>query len=161
MEIIQKNWQFPKPLSARNSTKYIVVHHTAGPQNQDTDEIWQEHCNLGWNGIGYNRVIKGDGTTVQGRPDWAIGAHAQGVNSCSVGVTVEGNFEAPESDMQPTTEQIAALKDNLCDLLAKYPDAQIIGHREVAEIIGDSSVATACPGSTLFAMLPDIIAEVS
>jgi len=160
MEIVQKERKWPYDLTPRGSTAYIVVHHTAGPQNQDTDEIWDYHTtHLGYNGIGYHRLIKGDGTTVQGRPDWVVGAHAFGLNHTSVGVVLEGNFESSESDMQPTNEQIAALKDNLRDLLVKYPGAEIIGHRQVATIIGDPSAATACPGDTLYAMLPEIIAS--
>ena len=126
----------------RDRTLFIVVHHTAGPQNQDTDEIWREHINQGWNGIGYHRVIKGDGTTVQGRPDDAVGAHAQGVNYCSVGVALEGYFHPGRTDAdgnpippdQPTEKQVTALKENLRDLMGKYPDARIIGHRYVAKL---------------------------
>jgi len=150
MNIIKKDWPWPHGFSGRNSTDYIVIHHTAGPQNQDTDEIFQEHCNLGWNGIGYHRVIKGDGTTVQGRPDWAIGAHAEGLNYCSVGVSLEGNFEGVDT---PTKEQIKALKDNIVDLKENYPGVKVIGHRDVAGIVDNPQVATACPGETLFQML--------
>lgn len=160
MNIVQKNWPWKEALQTRSATTYIVVHHTDGPQEQDVDEIFQEHLNEGWAGIGYHRVIKGDGTTVQGRPDWAVGAQAEGVNYCSVGVALEGDFQSTESSEKPTDAQIQALKDNLTDLLAKYPGAKIIGHRDVAGIVNDSSDATDCPGDTLYAMLPDIIKSV-
>ena len=153
MNIVQKDYPWPHGFSGRNSTDYIIIHHTAGPQMQDVDDIFQEHCNLGWNGIGYHRVIKGDGTTVQGRPDWAVGAHAQGLNYCSVGVSLEGNFEGVDI---PTEAQIQALKDNIADLKGKYPNAKVIGHRDVAEIIDNPQVATACPGETLYEMLPKL-----
>jgi len=154
MNIVQKDWPWPHELTQRNSTDYIVVHHTDGPQNQDTQLIWQEHINIGDNGIAYHRVIKGDGTTVQGRPDDTIGAHAYGINKTSIGITLEGNFQGVDT---PTDAQIAALKDNLADLKAKYPNAQIIGHRDVAGLVNDPSDATDCPGDTLYAMLPNLV----
>jgi N-acetylmuramoyl-L-alanine amidase len=154
MNIIQKDWKWPYPLTPRGSTMYIVVHHTAGPQMQDTQAIWDEHVRIGDNGIAYHRVIKGDGKTIQGRPDHTVGAHAHGVNHTSIGIVLEGNFQGVDT---PTPEQLAALHDNLRDLLAKYKGAKIIGHREVAAITGDPGDATACPGSTLAAMLPEII----
>jgi len=58
MEIVQKDWPWPHGLTERQDTKYIVIHHTAGPQNQDTQDIWDEHINEGFNGIGYHRVSR-------------------------------------------------------------------------------------------------------
>jgi hypothetical protein len=157
VNIVQPEWKWPYPLTPRGSTAYIVVHHTDGPQVQDIQQIWQEHINEGWDGIGYHRVIKGDGTTVQGRPDWTVGAQALGVNYTSVGISLEGNFQGVD---KPTDAQIAALKDNLKDLLGTYKGAKIIGHRDVAKLVNTPSDATLCPGDTLYAMLPEIIKEV-
>ncbi len=154
---MQKNWPWPQELEQRSSTEYLVIHHTAGPQMQDTQEIWDEHIAIGDNGIAYHRIIKGDGTTVQGRPDDTVGAHALNVNHISVGIVLEGDFQSTESQEKPTVEQIAALNSNLNDLLSKYPYAKIIGHRDVADITNDPSVATACPGDLLYQKIPDII----
>jgi len=153
MQIVQKNWPWPHALEQRCCTDYIVVHHTAGPQCQDTNAIWKEHIDIGDNGIAYHRVIKGDGTIVQGRPDDTVGAHAIGVNECSVGVVLEGNFQGVDT---PTNAQIASLEWCLANYTAMYPDAKIIGHRDVAGIVCRPDYATACPGDTLYAMLPDI-----
>lgn len=159
MNIVTKDWPWAGPLETRTETLYIVIHHTDGPQEQDVDEIFQEHLNEGWLGIGYHRVIKGDGTTVQGRPDDTIGAQAEGVNDCSVSVALEGDFQSTESQETPNDAQIAALKDNLHDLMAKYTGAKIIGHSDVAAITNDPSVATDCPGDVLYQLLPEIIAS--
>jgi len=153
MNIVQKDWPWPHDLTERRDTKYICIHHTAGPQNQDTQSIWDEHINIGDDGIAYHRIIKGDGTTVQGRPDDTIGAHAYGVNQISIGIVLEGNFQGIDT---PTDAQISALKDNIADLLVMYPGAKIIGHRDVADITGHPDYATACPGDTLYAMLPEL-----
>ena len=55
-KFIQKPWQWPEPLQTRISTKYIVIHHTAGPENQDVGAIWQEHVNIGDDGIAYTLI---------------------------------------------------------------------------------------------------------
>ena len=159
MNIIQKDWQWQGELSRRETTPYCVIHHTACPNMfQDTDEIMQEHLNVGDIGIAYNRVIKGDGVTVQGRPDWAISAAAHGANRISIDICVEGNFEASESAETPTPAAVTALCENICDIDQLYPGIKFIGHNEVKNISGDPSDATACPGSTLIAMLPGLIA---
>ena len=150
MDVVQKRWPWPRGLNYRDVTQYIVVHHTAGPQDQDTQAVWDEHVRAGYNGIGYHRVIKGDGTIVQGRPDGAIGAQAMGMNSISVGVSLEGNFQDGDT---PTEEQLAALKWCLDDYRAKYPDAKVIGHRDVADILYQPDLATACPGDNLYNLL--------
>ncbi|WP_432748651.1 N-acetylmuramoyl-L-alanine amidase [Pectinatus frisingensis] len=164
MNIVEHDWAWPNPdgFETRQSTLYFIVHHTDGPQNQDTNEIFAEHVKNGWNGIGYHFVIKGDekGTIVRGRPLESIGAHALGLNYCSIGIALEGDFESSESSEVPTDAQIASLKGLLKELYTEYPNAKIIGHRDVADIVEDAGDSTACPGDTLYNMLPDIIKQV-
>lgn len=166
MNIVQRAWPWPHSLTARDSTNYLVVHHTAGSLEQTIDDIWAEHIAIQDNGIAYHRIIMPDGTTYQGRPDWAVGAQAWGLNDDSVGVVLVGYFHPGRKDEagndippdHPTDAQIAALKDNLIDLRAKYGKVQIIGHRQVAGIINNPEAATDCPGDVLFAMLPAVVA---
>lgn len=162
MNIVEKNWPWPRELSQRGSTNYFVIHHTTGSQNQDTNEIWQEHINIGDNGVAYHYIIKGDGTVVRGRPRDTVGAHAHGVNFCSIGIVLEGNFQTGQSNYAtPTDAQISSLKELLGELYSIYgQDIQTIGHSDVAGITGNPDDATACPGDTLYAMLPNIISEV-
>jgi len=154
MNIVEKDWQWPYQLTERTATNYLVAHHTAGPQMQDTDEIWQEHISAGDDGIAYHYVIKGDGTVVRGRPRYTVGAHAHGVNFESIGIVLEGNFQPGyDNYVQPTAEQITSLKELLGELKGIYPDAKVIGHRDVSSISGNPGDATACPGDTLYEML--------
>lgn len=161
LNIVDHDWQFPNPLTARDTTSYFVIHHTDGPQMQDVNEIWQEHVNEGWNGIGYHYVIKGDGTIVRGRPHDTIGAHAHGINSVSVGIALEGDFQSTESQENPTDDQLASLKGLLTELYSIYGNSvQIIGHSDAAGISGNPDDATACPGDTLYKLIPSIIKAV-
>lgn len=134
MKVIETEWNWKNGLSVRPYTKYVVLHHAAAkvcsPYQVDS---W--HKANGWSGIGYHYFIRKDGTIYRGRPEWAIGAHASGKNSESIGVCVEGNYDL-ETNM-PTLQK-NAVKDVLSYLKDKYPKAGIKAHREVG--------ATGCPG---------------
>jgi hypothetical protein len=158
LKIIQYDWQWQGLLVNRTQTRYIVVHHTDGSQKQPIHQIWNEGIRAGDIGIAYHRIITGDGFTVQGRPDNSWGAQALGVNDCSIGIALEGDFQYGTE--VPTEAQLAALKANLRDCMAQYPGAKIIGHRDVAGLVDVPSDATLCPGDRLYAMLPDIIEAV-
>lgn len=134
MKVIETDWNWKNGLSVRPYTKYVVLHHAAArvcsPYQVDS---W--HKANGWSGIGYHFFIRKDGTIYRGRPEWAVGAHASGKNSESIGVCVEGNYDL-ETNM-PTLQK-NAIKDVLSYLKDKYPKAGIKGHKEVG--------ATGCPG---------------
>ena len=109
--------------------------------------------------IGYSWVIGEDGTVYQGRPLEMVPAAAEDDNTASVDVSLTGNFQSddPGYTGPPTTAQIQSLKDLCVFAHQKIPTiARIIGHRDVAQMKGDPSVATACPGDKLYALLPEI-----
>ncbi len=134
VKVIDVGLKFNGTLSKRTKTDYIILHHTAATQGT-VQAIHNYHMNgRGWKGIGYNFYVRKDGSIYQGRPEWAVGAHATGYNDKSIGVCAEGNFEAekmPEAQKQGIIELIKELKK-------KYPNAQIKRHKDFA--------ATACPG---------------
>lgn len=140
-------------LRARDTTDQIVVHHTGNPTDDDLSaaEIDASHKARGWTCIGYHYVIRKDGTVELGRPDWAVGAHAYGNNSHTIGVHACGNFEETE----PTDAQIESLAMLLANLCADYSlpidRYTIVGHREL--------MPTACPGANLFAQMDTIVGK--
>jgi len=85
---------------------FAVVHHTAGgvPSSpaQSAAMVRGIHTyhvrSNGWNDIGYNFLIDPFGQIFEGRAGGmtrnVIGAHAQGFNTGSVGVSVLGNYDA-------------------------------------------------------------------
>ena len=81
-------------LSNRAVTDMIVLHHT-GENDIDAsaEQIHGWHLNQEWAGIGYHFVIRKDGTIERGRPEWAIGSHAYGENSHTIGIHLSGDFE--------------------------------------------------------------------
>jgi len=105
---------------------YLVVHCSDTPDDSDiTDaDIHDMHLGFGWDGIGYHKVITRDGTVHNGRPEFWQGAHVQGQNHHSLGVCLIGRHNF-------TDAQFAALELLLIGWTARYPDAQIVGHRDI------------------------------
>lgn len=140
-------------LVARDITDMIVIHHTGNPTDDDlsAEEINESHQAQGWVGIGYHYVIRKDGMVELGRPEWAVGAHAYGENSHTIGVHVCGNFEIGE----PTAAQIESLAMLLANICNDYDlpidRESIVGHREL--------MPTACPGTNLYKQLDMIVGK--
>lgn len=123
---------------ARQTTKYIVVHCSQTRPSQDIGarEIDSWHRQRGWLKIGYAKVIKRDGTVEQGREDDELQAHCKDYNHVSTSICLIGG--AKETDWKQeednfTGEQWESLKTVLEEQLKKYPNAQIVGHRDLDE----------------------------
>lgn len=114
----------------------IIIHCSATPEGRDvsTDEIRSWHLDRGWSDIGYHFVVELDGTVNDGRPLEISGAHAKGHNSNSIGVCYVGGLdESGEPKDTRTPEQEKALVELLENLKDQYPEAQVIGHRDVSD----------------------------
>ena len=107
----------------KKKIKYLVVHCSDTSDNEDigAKEIHQLHISFGWDGIGYHKVIRKNGLTENGRPEFWIGAHVYGFNTESLGVCLIGRDFF-------TKEQFISLKKTLLDWKIKFPKAKILGH---------------------------------
>lgn len=137
-------------LSERYSTEMIVIHHTGNPTDDDlsAEEIHQSHLGQGWAGCGYHYIIRKDGSVEIGRPEWAIGSHAYGFNSRSIGIHVCGNFEIAE----PTEAQLNALPMLIAELCKKY---NLIASKDIV-IAHRDLMPTACCGKNLYDKLDTV-----
>ena len=106
----------------------IIVHCSDTPEgrNDDVSDIDRWHRAKGWNGCGYNYVIKLDGTIQVGREENVKGAHCKGNNSTSIGICYIGG---KDKDTR-TTEQKIALVYLIGYLKRKYPKSEAYGHRD-------------------------------
>lgn len=123
---------------------FIVVHCSATDDGSDigVEEIRDMHLKRGFDDIGYHFVVRRTGMIEVGRPEDKIGAHVEGHNSNSVGVCLIGGVEADDklrAEFNYTRSQMRALERLLTDLTAKYPKAEVLGHKDFP------SVAKACP----------------
>lgn len=147
IDVVETNLDFTS-LSERSYTDMIVIHHTGSPDmDASAEQIHSWHLNNGWAGIGYHYVIRKNGTIERGRPEWAIGSHAYGENSHTIGIHVCGDFSA----VKPTEIQIekcAALIADICDRYGIPIDRKhIVGHGEL--------MATDCPCVNMQSLLDD------
>jgi flagellar hook assembly protein FlgD len=173
-----------KPLIAP-TLKLAIVHHTAGSNTYTRAQapaivrgiqVYHVQGN-GWNDIGYNFLIDRYGTVYEGRAGGmtrnVIGAHAEGFNSGSVGVSLIGNFTnaTPPKAMQDALVKLLAWRLDVAHIDPsgtvaytsggnyKFKAGKVVtlraisGHRDT----GPSE----CPGNAAYALLPSIIKRVA
>lgn len=129
----------------QSGVKYIVVHYTATPFERDFSaaDIDAMHKRRGWSGIGYHFYIRKDGTVEEGRSLLERGAHVRGHNHHSIGICYEGGVYANDVNTgvdTRTTEQRQAMAALIYKMLKRYPNAQVVGHRDMP------GASTQCPG---------------
>ena len=118
----------------RKITK-IILHCSATREGQafTAKDIDRWHRRQGFQMIGYHYVILLDGTVEIGRPLEQPGAHTYGHNANSIGICYIGGLD---QDGKPcdtrTPQQRQAMKQLIADLLRKFPNATVHGHREFA-----------------------------
>lgn len=135
-----------------NKIDAIVVHCSATKAGQDIGkkEITQMHLQRGFQTIGYNYIIRLDGTIEVGRSLTINGAHCNskgfsGVsyNKHSIGICYVGGLDAHgiAADTR-TPEQKKALRELIAKLIKQHPDIkEILGHRDTSpDLDGDGIV---------------------
>ena len=121
----------------------IVIHCTATRAGQDVhaSDIDKWHKERGFSCIGYNYVIRLDGTIEQGRPLTMDGAHCNTAgmsgktyNKHSIGIVYVGGLDRDGNPADTrTVAQKAALVDLVYRLLDEYPTIkEVIGHRDAS-----------------------------
>jgi len=111
----------------------IAIHCTATREGQDISAatIKQWHLKQGWKDIGYHFVIGLDGMIERGRPESVPGSHVAGFNTGSIGVVYVGGLDAQGKAKDTRTDaQKAGMAALVRELLAKYPSARVLGHRD-------------------------------
>lgn len=122
---------------AREETDYIVIHCAATKPSMDigVKDIDKWHRQRGWRKVGYHYVIKRDGEVEIGRELDEVGAHAKGFNSNSVGICLVGGLsEDGKPENNYTDEQWIALRETVNQLKLPYPEAEVLGHRDLPDV---------------------------
>ncbi len=173
-----------KPLIAK-TLKLAIVHHTVSLNTYTPAEaaaivrgIETYHVQgNGWNDIGYNFLVDRYGTIYEGRAGGitnnVIGAHSEGFNTGTVGISLIGNFQtaAPPQAMQDALVKLLAWRLDVAhiDPLStvaytsggnpKFKAGKVVtlraisGHRD--------TYYTECPGNAVYKLLPEIAKRVA
>ncbi len=144
--------------------------------------IWRYHTyDLGWGDIGYNYVVDPNGAIYEGRAggDDVIAGHTGTFNAYTLGLSLIGTFETvrPTAAALIAAERLMAWKcsqkgfsplasspiKQTCSGLT-FTTANLAGHRDYKGYALNCYAnydpnLTACPGSALHAMLPEIRSE--
>jgi len=133
----------------------IIIHCSATPEGKDytVEDIDRDHRKRGFAKIGYHYVIYRDGTIHQGRKESEVGAHARGYNANSIGVCYIGGLARDGKTTKDTRTQAQrdALVRLLRELVIRYPDAEILGHRDLSPdkngdgIVSPNEYIKGCP----------------
>ena len=117
----------------------IVIHCSATRENQTfpvTSLIACHQARFGF--TGYHYSITRDGQVYQTRHENLPGAHARHYNQHSIGVCYEGGLTADGHPADTrTSAQKAAMWHLLKSLKTDYPDAVILGHRDLPNVHKD------------------------
>lgn len=119
---------------------YIVVHCAATKPSMDigVEEIREWHKDRGWSDVGYHYVIRRNGGLEEGRDLETIGAHAKGFNKTSIGICMVGGVsESGKSEANFTYPQYQTLYGLLSRLKETYPNAEVLGHRDLPDVQKD------------------------
>lgn len=132
------------------NVKWIVVHYSATPVESDfsSADIDEMHKRRGFREIGYHKYIRKSGRVEKGRDlsqpgRFEQGAHSKGENSASIGICYEGGVTADNPNKgfdTRTPEQVESMIRVINDLLERYPNAKVVGHKDMP------GAATQCPG---------------
>lgn len=111
----------------------IFVHCTASSQTWGKDELLREFANKGWLHPGYHIAIDAKGVVHRLAEDGTITNGVKGYNSTAINVAYIGGIDSNGKGVDNrTNEQKKALREVLKGLKAKYPDAVILGHRDIS-----------------------------
>ena len=112
--------------------KRIFVHCTAGSQKTTLKQLENEFKAKGWKSPGYHYVVFPDGKVEQMLDEAKVSNGVRGYNSTSINVAYVGGVD---SKLKPIDNRTEAQKDALITLLSglreRYPDAHIMGHRDI------------------------------
>ena len=126
----------------------LVFHHSASPLDTSVADVRKWHVTEnGWKDIGYHGIVTSDGVYHACRPIPTVGAHCKGSNFDTIGICAIGNNT--KSDHSWTDLQIEALHYLKRIIRTLWPDAWVLGHRDVA------GTGTECPGLSIRELLGD------
>lgn len=134
--------------------RYLIIHCSATRDTQDysVDRLERDHQRRGFETVGYHYYIRRNGAIHALRKHHEVGAHCRGFNRCSLGICYEGGVDQHNRPRDTrTVEQKWALEHLLLMLTSLYPEARIVGHRDLSpDLDGDGKIMPrewikACP----------------
>lgn len=121
----------------------IFVHCTASYQLTTTEKtLLKEFKDKGWKRPGYHYVVKTDGNIILMLDEGLTANGVKDYNAHSIHVAWIGGIDAehPKGIDNRTPEQKMALFDLLTKLKMRYPEATIMGHRDISPDVNHNGI---------------------
>ena len=113
--------------------KRIFVHCTASSQSWTLADLRMEFKHKGWKNPGYHYVVDKDGVVHNMLHVSRVSNGVKGYNSTSINVAYIGGIDSNGKAIDNrTTKQKIALRAILSELKEKFPNAEIMGHRDIS-----------------------------
>ncbi len=113
--------------------KYIFVHCTASQQTATVQQILKEFTQRGWRIPGYHYIVDPKGMLTQLVAEDRASNGVKGYNAESINVAYIGGIDSKKGTIDNRTpEQKKTLLNILTRLKQKYPNAIIMGHRDIS-----------------------------
>ena len=105
----------------------IVIHCSASPDGKpkSLERLVEEHKARGFRTVGYHYIIEPSGLRLMGRTLQEVGAHVEGHNANSIGVCMIGTKKFTQAAW-------LKLRDTVQTLTKQFPDARVVGHRDLS-----------------------------
>lgn len=111
----------------------IFIHCTAGSQKQTIADLRAEFKRKGWTNPGYHYVISPDGAITQLLDEQQVSNGVKGYNQTSINVAYIGGIDSTGKAVDNRTDaQKTALRQIVSALKNRYPDAEVLGHRDIS-----------------------------
>lgn len=127
----------------RRRIDLIVVHCSATREDRSYTpaQMERDHKAKGFNSAGYNYYIRKSGEVVALRHISQVPAHAKGYNRNSIGICYEGGLDTNGKVKDTRTDaQKLALESLLQQLVSVYPNARIVGHRDLSPDLNGNGI---------------------
>lgn len=116
----------------------IVIHCTAASGDQPSQNILDYWRSKGWRSNGYHHLVDANGIAVRLMGDDDIGNGVKGFNSKSIHLCYKGGWNGKDTR---TEEQKGTLRVLVEQYKEKWPDAIVMGHRDLSpDIDGDGII---------------------
>lgn len=120
--------------------KFIVLHCTAGPAQQKTESIIQYWRRvLKWKSVGYHKLVSEDGSVETLASDSQVTNGVAGHNSYSIHICYKGGVGGKDTRTDAQKETLLRL---VKEYKQKYPNAYVLGHRDLSPDLNKDGVIT-------------------
>lgn len=121
--------------------EFLVVHCSATMQHVTLAAIKEYFKMKGWDSPGYHYLIAPDGTTEEILPIQFISNGVIGHNYNSINIAYIGGVDYYGHALDNRTpQQKEALVTLLTELKTRFPDAKIVGHRDLSKDLNNNGI---------------------